>query len=94
MLFQRVEDRLDAGIHVGHCAIVLGIDIILVGDPFGHPRFEEVGKGLEVQHRLHRLVAFVGLVAVIKHALDRVRAADRASAGPCGAGRERRVSSL
>ncbi len=88
--FQRREDGLDGGVHVGDRAVVLGDDIILVGDAGRHPTGEEVAERLEGHDRIHRIVAAVGFVAVIKRALKRRGRQIRARAGPCGAGRGRR----
>ena len=45
--FQVREDRLDARVHVRDGAIVLGDDVILVGDAWRHPVREEVPERLE-----------------------------------------------
>ncbi len=66
---QRREDALDGGVHIGDGAIVLGNDVLLVGDARRHPARKEVTEGLEGHHRLHGLVALVELVTVIEHAL-------------------------
>ena len=66
---QRFEKALDASVHIGDRAVVLGDDIIFVADARRHPRFEEIGKGLEGQHRVHAAVVGVGFIAMIKHAL-------------------------
>ena len=51
--FKRFKDRLNAGVHVGDGAVILGDDVIFVADARRHPGFEEVAEGLEGEHGVH-----------------------------------------
>ena len=83
------EEPLDAGVHVGDRPVVLGDDVLSVGDPFGHPRLEVLGKGLKLEHRPHRVDVWVAGILAVKHLVEGRRAANRASGDPCALKRGR-----
>ena len=71
--FQCREDGLDTGVHVSDCPVVLGDDVIFIGDARRHPTGKEIAEGLKVHHRIHRGVGWVQFIAVVKHPLVRCR---------------------
>ena len=64
---QRVEERLNAGIHIGNRTVILRDDVVLIRNPYRHPRSEVIAKRLEGHHRFHRLIARSALVTVVEH---------------------------
>ena len=50
---QRVEERLNAGIHIGNRTVILRDDVVLIRNPYRHPRSEVIAKRLEGHHRFH-----------------------------------------
>ena len=64
------EDLLDAAVHVGHRAVVLGDDIVRIGAAFRHPAPDVVAEGLEVVHLLHALVIGIKGVALEEHVVE------------------------
>ncbi len=71
-ILEAAQDHLDAGVHVGDGAVVLGNHIVGVCDALGDPGTEIVGKGLKGVDGLHGLVVGIELVLVIEHALVRI----------------------
>ena len=50
---QRVEERLNAGIHIGNRTVILRDDVVLIRNPYRHPRSEVIAERLEGHHRFH-----------------------------------------
>ena len=68
-LIEAGEDALHGGVHIGNGAVVLGGDVLGVGDARRHPAGEVVPERRELLDGLHGLVLRVELIARVEHAL-------------------------